>query len=352
MGKHFPPANPAKHFYPIGVAGQPWGEAEFALWAAKAGVVKRSYSEEVLAKLEFLKESFDVEQYGALSQDPARYPLFCIKTRDWDTAKPCVLVTGGVHGYELSGVQGALLFAQTEMPKYASEFNVVVCPCVSPWGYECIQRWSARGVDPNRSIRAAAADCPTEETAALVSLIESLGGRGADRWRMHMDCHETTDTDVTEFQPARSSRDGEQLDDEGIPDGFYLVGDAEKPQTAWHEAIIDRVRAVTHIAPPDNEGNICELPVVADGIIVVPVQKLNLCSSVTGATFATTTEVYPDSGQNRSASLPDGAAVHSSVTSDQCNRAQVAAVTAGLDFIVQQMLKNGSGWPGPGLAVE
>jgi len=64
----------------------------------------RSYKEEVLDKITLLKENFDVEQYGALSCDKERYPLMSIKTRNWDQNKPNILVTGGVHGYETSGV--------------------------------------------------------------------------------------------------------------------------------------------------------------------------------------------------------------------------------------------------------
>ena len=44
--------------------------------------------------------------------DAERYPLFAVKTKDWAADKPHLLVTGGVHGYETSGVQGALLFLQ------------------------------------------------------------------------------------------------------------------------------------------------------------------------------------------------------------------------------------------------
>ena len=76
----------SEHFYSVGTAGKAWGDDERAQWLAKAGVVKRSYAEEVLAKLEPLKERFDVEQYGELSQNPTRYPLFVIKTRGWDAA--------------------------------------------------------------------------------------------------------------------------------------------------------------------------------------------------------------------------------------------------------------------------
>lgn len=56
------------------------------------------------------------KRYGEITQEAARYPLFVIKSKGWDAAaKPSVLVTGGTHGYETSGVQGALLFAEKEM---------------------------------------------------------------------------------------------------------------------------------------------------------------------------------------------------------------------------------------------
>jgi hypothetical protein len=72
----------------------------------------------------------------------------------------------------------------------------------------------------------------------------------------HLDLHETTDTDESEFRPARASRDGESWQPGYIPDGFYLVADAEEPQPEWQAAIIASVKAVTHIAPPDDEGTI------------------------------------------------------------------------------------------------
>ncbi len=85
-----------------------------------------------------MEKDFDVEKYGALSIDKDRYSLLCVKPRNWDKNKPNILVTGGVHGYETSGVQGALLFLKTEALKYSEQFNIMVCPCVNPWGYECI----------------------------------------------------------------------------------------------------------------------------------------------------------------------------------------------------------------------
>ena len=114
----------------------------------------RSYADEVVSKIDALRDTFDVFQYGALpydDADPQRYPLFAVKSKSWSPDKPCVLVTGGVHGYETSGVQGALRFLATRAAEYAETFNLCVAPCVSPWGYERIQRWNALAVDPNRS---------------------------------------------------------------------------------------------------------------------------------------------------------------------------------------------------------
>lgn len=299
--------------YPIGTPGQPWGEAERKAWCEQRDV-KRSYQEEVVTKIDALRERFDVEQYGALSYDEARFPLFCIKTRNWDAAKPVVLVTGGVHGYETSGVHGALKFVDTQAERYAEHFNIVVAPCVSPWGYEVINRWNPNAVDPNRSFYA---DSPAEESANLIKLVATLGDV-----LMHVDLHETTDSDETEFRPALAARDGLEYIEGMIPDGFYTVGDTENPQPEFQKAVIDSVAKVTHIAPADDKGEIIGSPVVQFGVINYPMVKLGLCGGVTNCTYGTTTEVYPDSPK---------------VTDEECNDAQVAAVVGGLNYVLAQL---------------
>lgn len=319
-------ATTAQHFYPIGTAGQPWGAAEKAAWRDSRSI-HRTYKEEVLTKIEPLKDRYEVTQYGALSHNPERFPLYSVRTKDWSSSKPSVLVTGGVHGYETSGVQGALLFLQERAELYASSFNIVVAPCVSPWGYETIQRWNAQAIDPNRSFnpegevvegRSFNPEPGTEESLALISHLATLG---VEQWLCHVDLHETTDTDESEFRPAKASRDGTGYTPGEIPDGFYLVADLTNPQPAWHKAMIDAVRVVTHIAPPDAAGNIIDEPVTQEGVIGIPSPKsLGLCSGVTNALYATTTEVYPDSPK---------------ASAEQCNRAQVATISAALDHILE-----------------
>ncbi|HHF3020247.1 TPA: M14 family metallocarboxypeptidase [Vibrio diabolicus] len=301
------------YIYPIGTPGQPWSEEERKAWLATQEV-KRSYQDEVVSKIDALRERFDVEQYGALSYNEARFPLFCIKTRNWDSTKPVVLVTGGVHGYETSGVHGALKFVETEAERYAEHFNIVVAPCVSPWGYEVINRWNLNAIDPNRSFYK---DSPAEESANLMKLVATLGDV-----LMHIDLHETTDSDETEFRPALAARDGIEYTEGMIPDGFYTVGDSENPQPEFQKAVIESVAKVTHIAPADENGEIIGSPVVQFGVINYPMVKLGLCGGVTNCVYGTTTEVYPDSP---------------TVTDEECNDAQVAAVVGGLNYVLVQL---------------
>ncbi|MFH4480961.1 M14 family metallopeptidase [Vibrio diabolicus] len=301
------------YIYPIGTPGQPWSEEERKAWLATQEV-KRSYQDEVVSKIDALRERFDVEQYGALSYNEARFPLFCIKTRNWDSTKPVVLVTGGVHGYETSGVHGALKFVETEAERYAEHFNIVVAPCVSPWGYEVINRWNPNAIDPNRSFYK---DSPAEESANLMKLVATLGDV-----LMHIDLHETTDSDETEFRPALAARDGIEYIEGMIPDGFYTVGDSENPQPEFQQAVIESVAKVTHIAPADENGEIIGSPVVQFGVINYPMVKLGLCGGVTNCVYGTTTEVYPDSP---------------TVTDEECNDAQVAAVVGGLNYVLAQL---------------
>ncbi|KJF79812.1 peptidase [Photobacterium angustum] len=298
--------------YHIGEAGKAWGSDEKAQWLAQT-TIKRSYLEQVVAKIDALKNDFDVTQYGALSYAPDKYPLFAIKTRNWDSNKPTILITGGIHGYETSGVHGALAFAALEAKHYSDDFNILIAPCVSPWGYETINRWNPNTVDPNRSF---IPNSPAEESAALMRLVQEQ----KTSFLAHIDLHETTDTDESEFRPALAARDGKEYIEDSVPDGFYVVGDTENPQAAFQTAIIDEVRHVTHIAPPDDNGNIIGEAITQEGVINYPLKALGLCASVTDALYTSTTEVYPDSPR---------------VTEEECNMAQVAAIKGALDYLKQ-----------------
>lgn len=303
---------PLHRFYPLGTPGQPWGKAEIAQWRQRQ-VRQRSYAQDVLQAVDALHSAWDVLPYGEVVYGDERFALQALRSRDWNPALPSVLVTGGVHGYETSGVHGALRFAQAHAAAYAGRVNLLLVPCVSPWAYERIQRWNFDALDPNRNFRA---DSPAQESAALMRLVAPLQGQFA----AHIDLHETTDSDESEYRPAVAARDGLPFVPARIPDGFYLVDDSANPQPAFQQAIIAAVERVTHIAPADAHGGIIGSPLVAHGVIHYAMKALGLCAGISAARFTTTTEVYPDSART---------------TPEQCIAAQVAALAAAVDFVCQ-----------------
>ena len=298
--------------YPIGTPGKKWDDEDKAAWLA-VQTIKRQYAKEVTPLIEALKSEFQVECYGELSYDPKRYPLYVLKSADWDPLRPAVLITGGVHGYETSGVQGALRFLKTEAKRFGKQFNFVVMPCISPWGYETINRWNPLTLDPNRSFKLGSG---SEETAAVIQYLQDTG----IQFLAHFDLHETTDSDNTEFRPALSARDAITQDNWDIPDGFYAVGDSAKPAFDFQTAIIKSVEQVTHIAPAI-DGKIIGEALEQLGVINYDASPLGLCMGLTTAKYVTTTEVYPDSPKS---------------SAKNCIEAQVAAITGGLDYLLTQ----------------
>jgi Succinylglutamate desuccinylase / Aspartoacylase family len=291
----------------IGTPGVAWGAPERELWKASQRQ-QRSYLNDVVVRVRALADRYDVTQYGALDAASDSHPLFAIRNRTWNDERPLVLVTGGVHGYETSGVLGALTF----MEDHAGDdrFDILVAPCVSPWAYERIHRWNADAQDPNRSFHPATT---VEEAAALMRLVAPV----SNRVLLHIDLHETTDSDETEFRPSLAARDGLASDPEEIPDGFYLCGDTANPQLDFQAAIIAAVSAVTHIAPADANNAIIGTAISAPGVIHYPMREYGLAAAITDAPFRTLTEVYPDSPQT---------------SPTQCITAQVTAVRAAIEY--------------------
>lgn len=300
-------------FYPIGTPGIPWREAELNQWRSVQSR-QRSYQDDVVPRIRALAGHFEILTYGQLDYDNERYNLFALRNGSPDPSLPTALLTGGVHGYETSGVMGALQFLETRADEYAGRVNLLVAPCISPWAYERINRWNYDAIDPNRSFHA---DTKAAECEALMGLVATQTGS----FLLHIDLHETTNSDESEFRPALAARDGKEFVPGLIPDGFYLVDDSESPQPEFQQAIIAGVEQVTHIAPADEDGKIIGSPVVAQGVIQYPQNKYAMCSSITGAQYTTTTEVYPDSP---------------CATPQICNDAQVAAVCSALDFVLTQ----------------
>lgn len=298
--------------YPIGTLGEPWGDPEREKWRA-AQAIQRSYADDIVARIEGLKDRFVVECYGALPWDGARYPLYAVRTPSFTDGRPLLLITGGVHGYETSGAHGVLAFLEGAAENYLERFDILAIPCVSPWGYETINRWNPAAVDPNRSFFEGSG---SPEAILLMQYVAGLGKAPA----VHFDLHETTDTDNSEFRPALLARNGERPEVlTPIPDGFYTVAPTKHPELAFQTAVIEGVAKVMPIADPDPDGQIIGSPVVAPGIILYDKQALHLCGGFTEARYVTTTEVYPDSPRTDPAT---------------CVEAQVAAIRGGLDHLL------------------
>ncbi|MFZ3231852.1 MAG: M14 family metallocarboxypeptidase [Pseudobdellovibrio sp.] len=285
-----------------------WQHADIDNWN-KQQKIKRSYQDEVVCKIQKLKPNFEIEHYGALSENPDRYPLFILRSKKFDTLKKTILITGGVHGYETSGVHGALDFFQKTADDYENIFNFVCAPCISPWSYETINRWNSKAIDPNRSFYK---DSPAEECRLFLSATFNI------KPFAHFDLHETTDTDNTLFRPALEQRDGIIQKFSPIPDGFYLVGDTENPQKDFQKAIIDAVKKITHIALADENGKLIGEIIEQAGVINYPLKKLFLCAGAFNVEYCTTTEVYPDSPK---------------ANAQICIDAQIAAIVGGLDYL-------------------
>ncbi|MBU2048705.1 MAG: PilZ domain-containing protein, partial [Gammaproteobacteria bacterium] len=164
--------------------------------------------------------------------------------------------------------------------------------------------------DPNRSFRG---EGQIEEAASLMRWMAARG----DDLLVHLDLHETTDSDLHEFDPARCARDGIALVPDIIPDGFYVIGNSEDPQPAFQQALIAAVEKITHIAPADANGELIGMPLQSPGVVWGESRSIGACAGFTDALYATTTEVYPDSPRT---------------SPRECNAAQVTAVCAGLDY--------------------
>ncbi len=289
---------------------KPWNQTDIEAWL-KDQTIKRSYQDEVVTKILALKNQFDIIEYGSLSYSALRYPLFLIKTKNFDKNKKTILITGGVHGYETSGVHGALAFFEREVVKFDDMFNFICAPCVSPWAYETINRWNAKALDPNRCFYS---NGPSEECSLFLEAVSSVH----DQLFAHFDLHETTDTDNSIFRPALEKRDAVKQEIWEIPDGFYIVGDTANPQPGFQKAVIAAVKKVTHIAPGDKNGMIIGVPLEQEGVINYNFKKLFLCAGLSNSEYTTTTEVYPDSPK---------------VTDALCVDAQVAAVRGGVEYL-------------------
>ncbi len=194
--------------YPIGTPGTPWGEAEKAEWRSRQ-VRRRSYADDVL--------SADRTPARAFRGDAVRPARLC--ARPLSAASRCAAASGARScrarwsPAACTATRPAACTARCSSstrtrPTTPGAINLLVAPCISPWAYERIHRWNPRGDRPEPFV-------PREQPGWRIGGAVRLVAPLRDRLLVHVDLHETTDTDESEFRPALAARDGKPFEPDG-----------------------------------------------------------------------------------------------------------------------------------------
>ena len=191
-------------WYPIGTPGVPWTKAQREEWRASVEAPKRSYADEVLAKLEPLKSRYDVFKYGALpydADDPERYPLFAVRTRG-STRRTASRASSSPAGSTATRPAGCRARSGSWRPSARISWTTLTCssPRASRRGGTNASSGGTRA--PWTPIDPSPIDTPTR-SKFLGAMVDA---QGVGTWMVHVDLHETTDTDETEFRPAKAAR--------------------------------------------------------------------------------------------------------------------------------------------------
>lgn len=288
-----------------------WSDTKISQWASEQKTV-RDYAV-IRERIQNLSGKFEVIKYGELSHDPERYPLFFVKTNDWMEDKPSILISSGIHGYEPSGINASLEFLEDNAQ--VSDYNLLVFPCIAPWGYEKDHRWDMNAEDPNRGFLRTPIRRAVEECQAVIKALDKL----ELTFDVAIDLHETPDRDK-ELRRLRADRFGTPLVDnpDQIPDGFYLVLEMDDKDSIGHDygkKIVEAVSKVTQISPDDFVMNLPN----HTGIVFMDIDGLfgSFLRKNDFAPLSATTEAYPDP-------LPKG----------EAEKAQIAAINAAIEFAI------------------
>lgn len=302
-----------------------WDESRVQAWrdAVLADGKKRDYGDVVSRITRLPANTHIVERHAVMEEGN---PLYRITVGDVDNGHPNILITGGVHGYEPSGVEAALTFAQANAPSLTDKFNFVIYPCLSPWAYEYDQRWNADGEDPNRLFTRMPKDPKpgvfrTYDIEECRHFMNSMEAHNV-KFTCAIDLHETCDRDI-ELRILRSERFDEALapDYQDIPQGYYLTlsergQEAENDrQLSFGRAIIEEVQKISPIAPKQF---ILNGKKNYSGIILsAPYDGLMRAYLDNHAELVAVTEVYPD---------------HKDMTPQKSVAAQLASIQGALNF--------------------
>lgn len=77
------------------------------------------------------------------------YPLAVVETTTSDPEKPSFYFSAGIHGDEPAPVEALIRWAEQNQERLAA-WNLMIFPCLNPWGLERNIRFDAEGRDLNR----------------------------------------------------------------------------------------------------------------------------------------------------------------------------------------------------------
>ncbi|MBW2971628.1 succinylglutamate desuccinylase/aspartoacylase family protein [Candidatus Woesearchaeota archaeon] len=206
----------------------------------------RSYRRDVISKLERLPHLCNT--IGRLTNESGAYPLFRVVAAQGGrhNGRKDVLISGGVHGDEPSGVYAVMDFLEHHVWEYLDRFRFFAYPCINPWGFERHLRDNAQGVNINRTF---GDTLTSEEGEAVKSSIKQANRRYAITDDMHESG--TEEGNVYEYVAVIS----------GFSDGRNHVPSA----THFKERDTDMpLTAVNKLFKPKNKGEVYSTEIFHD----------------------------------------------------------------------------------------
>jgi protein MpaA len=98
--------------------------------------------------------------------EASQFPIFVVETRRPRPGAPWLYLSAGIHGDEPGGTEGLLNWAENDLPS-RPPINLLLFPCLNPWGLVNNSRYDAQQRDLNRTYH----DATVAQTAAHVALL-------------------------------------------------------------------------------------------------------------------------------------------------------------------------------------